>query len=84
MRGKSYLVGEEGPEIFQPGRLGTIRPNESTRAGPATVNIPVTLNITGNNMGDPAQLIDAVRRVMREEVREAMRGSLSDTGIRFA
>lgn len=84
MRGKSYLVGEEGPEIFQPGRLGTIKPTDSAqgRSGPTTVNIPVTLNYAGS--GDPAELLEAVRKVMREEVREAMRGSLSDTGIRFA
>lgn len=83
---RAYLVGERGPEIFQPGQLGTIKPNQASAgaAGPAamTVNVPVTLNYTGK--GDPNELIEMVRRVMRDEVREAFRGVLSDTGMRFA
>jgi hypothetical protein len=30
---KKYLVGEEGPEIFQPDQNGNIIPNKSTRRG---------------------------------------------------
>ena len=29
--GKSYIVGEKGPELFTPGVSGTVSPNSSTR-----------------------------------------------------
>jgi len=37
--GSSYLVGEEGPELFTPGRTGSIAPNDSLGGANVTVNV---------------------------------------------
>lgn len=63
--GQSYLVGERGPELFQPGRSGRIIPN-----GASGVTIQpgaVTVNVNG---GDPAQVQAAVNRAFDDLVRE--------------
>jgi hypothetical protein len=54
MGGKSYLVGERGPELFTPGSSGSITPNGSFGGGGN-----VTINVNG---GDPQQVVDALRR----------------------
>lgn len=38
-QGGSYLVGEEGPELFTPGRSGGITPNDKMGGGGVTYNI---------------------------------------------
>ena len=38
--GKSYIVGERGPELFTPGRTGTITPNNAiAKSTPVLINI---------------------------------------------
>jgi len=37
--GTSYLVGEKGPELFTPGRTGSIAPNNSFGGSNVTVNV---------------------------------------------
>jgi len=37
--GTSYLVGEKGPELFTPGRTGSIAPNSSLGGANVTVNV---------------------------------------------
>jgi phage-related protein len=50
MAGHTYMVGEQGPELFTPGTTGTITPHNSSKgAGGATINI------TGYNLADPSQ-----------------------------
>ncbi|BDU76305.1 phage tail tape measure protein [Mesoterricola sediminis] len=44
--GKYYLVGEQGPELFSPGRSGTITPNSAL--GGQTINSTVIVNIDSN------------------------------------
>jgi phage-related minor tail protein len=40
VRGRTpYMVGERGPELFVPGRSGSIVPNHALAAGGVTVNI---------------------------------------------
>lgn len=46
--GTSYLVGEQGPELFRPNVSGSIVPNNKLGGGGSTVNI----NITGNTLLD--------------------------------
>lgn len=48
MGGRSYIVGEKGPEVFTPGRTGAIIPNDALTAGPTAMNItvPVTVHAT--------------------------------------
>lgn len=56
--GSSYLVGERGPEIFQPNQSGTIIPNGASPAAAPQTNISV-VNVLDPNMvtaalNDPA------------------------------
>jgi TP901 family phage tail tape measure protein len=39
--GRSYVVGEKGPEIFTPGRSGGITPNNAIKGGATTINVAV-------------------------------------------
>ena len=43
--GKGYLVGEMGPELFVPGRSGSIVPNDELSGSP-TININVAAGVT--------------------------------------
>ena len=58
--GKSYVVGEKGPELFVPGKSGTIIPNGA--GGGTNVNIVVNQNgtstssVSGQNAEDAAKL----------------------------
>ncbi|CZT34609.1 lysozyme [Rhizobium sp. 9140] len=38
--GKAYVVGEKGPEIFNPGKSGTITPNDQIGAAPRSAAMP--------------------------------------------
>lgn len=76
---KYYLVGENGPELFAPGRSGTIIPNKNmSGGGSSTVSIGATnIHIHGNaNDNDRQQLaaqLDAQKRMIRQEIEAAMR-----------
>ena len=59
LAGSSYLVGEQGPELFTPGQTGTILPNSRMGGG------GLTLVITGNTLLDR----DAARKIGDEMVR---------------
>ena len=45
-RGKSYLVGERGPEMFTPGVTGTVTPNHAM----GEMNIVVNVDASGSNV----------------------------------
>jgi TP901 family phage tail tape measure protein len=81
-RGNSYLVGERGPEIFRPATSGTIIPNKALGGGGGTTISP-TFNIAINGNAD-ATTVENIRRVLRDEVRQAFRGVYADAGLRFA
>jgi hypothetical protein len=49
----AYLVGERGPELFMPGRSGTIVPNGGMGGANVTVNVDASGN--ANVQGDQAQ-----------------------------
>jgi hypothetical protein len=55
MGGTPYIVGEKGPELFMPGRSGTIIPNDALGGG--TTNVVVNVDASGNSnvQGDQAQ-----------------------------
>ena len=48
MSGKSYLVGERGPELFTPSRSGMIMPNNTLSGG--STNIVVNVDATGSSV----------------------------------
>jgi hypothetical protein len=66
IRGQSYIVGERGPEIFTPGRSGTISANRELRAlgsagsrgGSVSANFNIAINVNGN-MG--AENVESLR-----------------------
>lgn len=58
MGGKSYLVGERGPELFTPGVSGGITPNNALGGG-----ANITVNVNG---GDPNQVVAAIQRWIRD------------------
>lgn len=50
--GKSYLVGERGPELFTPGRTGSIAPNSSMGGANVIVNVDASgTNAQGDGAG---------------------------------
>jgi hypothetical protein len=45
MSGQSYLVGEQGPELFQPSTSGQIRPNHMSDRPSSDSRPSVTVNM---------------------------------------
>jgi TP901 family phage tail tape measure protein len=82
-RGSTYMVGEKGPELITAGRSGYVnKAGAAAQAGPITV-APV-FNMTFNGKTEPEDVVQQIRRVLRDEVRETFRGVFSDTGMRMA
>lgn len=65
--GQTYLVGENGPELFQSGASGFITPNGSFGGGQGAI----TLNITGTFMSEDAamQMTNMVVDVLKRRTR---------------
>lgn len=69
--GKAYLVGEEGPEVFVPGRSGGIVPNG--RLGGVTIAPgAVALHFNGPVAGDPADIARALEPVVTSAMISAL------------
>lgn len=58
MAGKSYLVGERGPELFTPNSSGGITSNSALSSG-------TTINVTVNG-GDPNSIVRALQQYVRQ------------------
>jgi hypothetical protein len=76
---KPYMVGERGPELFVPGRSGTIVPND--RLGGDNVNVVVNVDAQGSavqgNAPDARQLGNAVSAAVQAElIRQKRPGGL--------
>jgi hypothetical protein len=80
-RGSTYMVGERGPELITAGRSGYVNKAGSAAGGGMTVNQTISFNITGRADED---VVEKIRRVMRDEVHETFRGVYADAGLRFA
>lgn len=94
-QGRTYLVGEDGPEIVTPSKSGYVHPNgKGPMAGSAGANgqaprngdIAVTVNLGGITVhsaaGQPVE--DVARTVMarmQEEISLAMRGVMADVSM---
>lgn len=81
-RGSTYLVGERGPELITAGRSGYVNRTGSLPTSGITVS-PV-FNMTFNGRTDAEDVVQQIRRVLRDEVRETFRGVFADTSMRFA
>jgi len=68
---KSYLVGERGPELFTPGRSGSIAPNGAMGG----VNVG-TINITVENTGE--QLNPAAQKQLAGQVQGIVLSTLAN------
>lgn len=69
--GSPYMVGERGPELFVPGRSGTIVPNNKLGGG-GSANVVVNVDATGStvegNSQQAKQLGDAIGVAVRQEL----------------
>jgi len=81
-RGGNYLVGERGPELITAGRSGYVNKAGSFPAG--GINVSPVFNMTFNGKTDSEDVVQQIRRVLRDEVRETFRGVFADTSMRFA
>lgn len=70
--GVSYLVGEEGPEIWTPHRNGYIVPNDELGGvNNTTVNVNFGGNVYGDERSIRSLVMNAVKEGIRQEVRSA-------------
>jgi SLT domain-containing protein len=66
--GRSYIVGEQGPEMFTPGAAGTITPNNQLATGTTNINFTIVANdTTGFD-----QLLTSRRGMIQQIVSDAM------------
>lgn len=72
--GRSYLVGEEGPEIFTPGRNGHITPNGGGSAPP--ISAQVTLHVHG--VTDLQEIVNRAVGELERAVRHSLQGVYAD------
>jgi tape measure domain-containing protein len=75
--GKSYVVGEKGPELFTPGRTGSIAPNDAMGGA----NIVVNVDASGTSVEGDAQQSKALGQalgaaVKAELIKQKMPGGL--------
>jgi tape measure domain-containing protein len=67
--GRSYLVGERGPELFTPGRTGSIAPNSAMGGNSSiVVNVDATGSAVQGDAGEAKQLGDAIGVAIRQEL----------------
>lgn len=77
MGGRSYVVGERGPELFTPGRTGSVAPNNAIGGS----NIVVNVDASGSSVEGDGQQAQQLGRligaaVQSEIVRQKMPGGL--------
>ena len=81
-RGSTYLVGERGPELITAGRSGYV--NRAGSLPTSGITVSPVFNMTFNGRTDPEDVVQQIRRALRDEVRETFRGVYADAGLRFA
>lgn len=78
--GASYLVGEKGPEIFTPGKTGTITPNGHGGGAPQVHIAPGAIVIQG--ISDMAAASREAARMIGNDIARQLRGSHADLPAR--
>jgi len=66
--GSPYVVGERGPELFMPGRTGSIVPNSALGGANITVNVDASGTNVQGNQPDAAQLGRAIGAAVQAEL----------------
>jgi len=69
--GQMYMVGERGPELFVPGRSGTIVPNDKMGGG-GEVNVVVNVDAKGSNVAGNDQDANQLGRVISAAVQSEL------------
>jgi TP901 family phage tail tape measure protein len=82
--GRSYIVGEQGPELITPSRSGYVHPSVSPSDRALTITVAPVFHFANTSAADAEIVASEVRRVLRNEVRELFRGVYADAGLRFA
>lgn len=68
--GQMYMVGERGPELFVPGRSGTIVPND--KMGGSGVNVVVNVDAKGSSVEGNEQGANQLGRVISAAVQSEL------------
>lgn len=67
--GRSYVVGERGPELFTPSRSGTIIPNDAMGGGAnVTVNVDASGSSVEGNADEASRLGKAIGVAVQQEL----------------
>ena len=66
--GRSYVVGERGPELFTPGRTGSIAPNSAMGGANVTVNVDASGSNVEGNSDQASQLGKAIGVAVQQEL----------------
>lgn len=75
--GESYLVGEQGPELFSPSQNGNIIPNDNLGGQQVVVNFRVEAIDSGSFQGALAEQRDAIVSIVNEAVNDGGRRSIT-------
>lgn len=68
--GKTYMVGERGPELFVPSSSGNVVPNHALKSAASTGDVTITQHITVDSRSDQASIMQAMAAAKDEAVRE--------------
>jgi len=68
MGGKSYLVGEKGPELFTPGRTGSVAPNSALGGSSIVVNVDASGSSVEGKGDEAKRLGDAIGVAVQQEL----------------
>ena len=66
--GRSYMVGERGPELFTPGRTGSIAPSGSFGGANVTVNVDASGSSVEGDAEQASQLGKAIGVAVQQEL----------------
>lgn len=66
--GKSYLVGEKGPELFTPGRTGSVAPNGAMGGANVVVNVDATGSKAEGDNAKANKLGEAIGLAVKQEL----------------
>ena len=68
MGGRSYVVGEKGPELFTPGRTGSVAPASSFGGANVTVNVDASGSSAQGNGEQAKALGQAIGAAVQAEL----------------
>jgi hypothetical protein len=71
--GQTYMVGEKGPELFIPGRTGSVVPNNQLGGSGAVVNQTINIS-TGVSQTVRAEIVNMLPRIM-----ESTKAAIADS-----